>query len=57
MPTATILLLEDEALIAMDVEQTLADAQFGRATSLASCAGAMTCPDSNTPMSPFSTFS
>jgi DNA-binding response OmpR family regulator len=49
MRTTTILLLEDEALIAMDVEQTLADAQIGDATSLTSCAGAMKWLESNTP--------
>lgn len=49
MQTPTILLLEDEALISMDVEQTLADAQVGEATSLASCAGAMKWLESNTP--------
>ncbi|OWO92291.1 response regulator [Rhizobium esperanzae] len=41
MRTPAILLLEDEALIAMDVERTLDDAQAGTSTSLASCAAAL----------------
>jgi DNA-binding response OmpR family regulator len=44
-----ILLLEDEALIAIEVERTLADAQLGPATCLASCAGALTWLETNTP--------
>jgi DNA-binding response OmpR family regulator len=44
-----ILLLEDEALIALDVERTLADAQIGQATSFASCAGALSWLETNTP--------
>jgi DNA-binding NarL/FixJ family response regulator len=47
MQTTTILLLEDEALIAMDVEQTLADSRVGEAT--ASCAGAIKRLESDTP--------
>jgi DNA-binding response OmpR family regulator len=49
MPTTTILLLEDEALIAMVVEQTLAEAQVGAATSLTSSAGAIKWLENNTP--------
>jgi DNA-binding response OmpR family regulator len=44
-----MLLLEDEALIAMDVEQTLAEAQIGKATSLTSCGGAIKWLENNTP--------
>ena len=49
MHTPNILLLEDEALIAIDVERTLADGQVGQATSLASCAGALKWLETNTP--------
>ena len=49
MGTHTILLLEDEALIALDVEKTLADAELGKATSVASCAGALHWLENNTP--------
>jgi hypothetical protein len=41
LPNPTILRLEDEALIAVDVEKTLADAHVGEATSLAPCAQAL----------------
>jgi DNA-binding response OmpR family regulator len=44
-----ILLLEDEALIAIEVERMLADAQLGLATCLASCAEALTWLETNTP--------
>jgi DNA-binding response OmpR family regulator len=49
MQTPNILLLEDEAVIAMDVEQTLFKAGLGPATSLASCASALNWLESNTP--------
>jgi len=49
MLTPNILLLEDEALIALDVERTLADAQIGQSTSFASCAGALKWLETNTP--------
>jgi DNA-binding response OmpR family regulator len=44
-----ILLLEDEALIAIEVERMLADAQLGLATCLASCAESLTWLETNTP--------
>jgi len=44
-----ILLLEDEALIAIEVERLLADAQLGLATCLGSCAEALTWLETNTP--------
>jgi DNA-binding response OmpR family regulator len=44
-----ILLLEDEALIALDVERTFADAEIGQTTSFASCVGALSWLRTNTP--------
>lgn len=37
MRTPNILLLEDEALIALDVETTLTDIEVGSVTNIASC--------------------
>jgi AmiR/NasT family two-component response regulator len=41
MRTPNILLLEDEALIAMDVETMLTDIKAGSVTSIASCTDAL----------------
>ncbi len=41
MFTPTIILLEDEALISIDVETTLADIKAGSVISIASCAEAL----------------
>jgi DNA-binding response OmpR family regulator len=49
MQIPNILLLEDEAVIAMDVEQTLVKAGLGPATSLVSCESALNWLESNTP--------
>ncbi len=45
----TILLLEDEALIAVDIEKILGDAQAGRVVTLASCVAALNWLSDNTP--------
>lgn len=45
----TILLLEDEALIAVDLEKILGDAQAGRVVTLASCAAALNWLSNHTP--------
>ena len=49
MRTPNILLLEDEAFIALDVEKTLNDMTAGSVTSIASCAGALKWLAENTP--------
>jgi len=41
MRTPNILILEDEVLIALDVETTLTDIEAGTVTSIASCAEAL----------------
>jgi two-component SAPR family response regulator len=49
MRTPNILLLEDEAIIAMDVETMLTDIKAGSVTSIASCADALKWLAYNTP--------
>ncbi|MGV1873745.1 response regulator [Agrobacterium rosae] len=49
MSTPTILLLEDEPLIAIDVETTLVDMRAGCVKSIASCAEALEWLADNTP--------
>ncbi|MVA37749.1 response regulator [Agrobacterium vitis] len=49
MRTPNILLLEDEALIAMDVEKILTDINAGSVTNIASCADALKWLAFNTP--------
>jgi len=49
MHTPNILILEDEALIALDVETTLNDIEAGCVTSFASCADALKWLAENTP--------
>jgi two-component SAPR family response regulator len=49
MHTPNILILEDEALIALDVETTLTDIKAGSVTNIASCAEALKWLAENTP--------
>ncbi|WP_281517770.1 response regulator [Ferranicluibacter rubi] len=49
MRTPNILLLEDEALIALDVETMLTEIKAGSVTSIASCADALKWLAHNTP--------
>jgi DNA-binding response OmpR family regulator len=49
LPSPEVLILEDEALIALDLENMLLDAQAGQLTVLTSCAAAMAWLSQHTP--------
>lgn len=49
MHTPNILILEDEALIALDVERALTEIEPGSVTTIASCAAALKWLAKNTP--------